>query len=69
MHVTVGRGLLAAAANAIWVGGFSWDDPTTVGAKASVALYHEMQNDIWDWKDLHSEWPLCGGDREHFSSC
>jgi non-lysosomal glucosylceramidase len=41
------------AANAMWVGGASFDDPLTAGAKASVLLYHELKNDIWDWKDLH----------------
>ncbi len=41
------------AANAMWVGGAGFDDPLTIGAKASVALYHERNKDIWDWKDLH----------------
>lgn len=37
----------------MWVGGASFDDELTVGAKASVSIYHEIQKDIWDWKDLH----------------
>ena len=41
------------AANAMWIGGASFDSPHTVGAKASVELYHSRKNDIWDWKDLH----------------
>jgi hypothetical protein len=36
------------------VAGASFDDPLTVGAKAVVNIYHtSMNNDIWDWKDLH----------------
>ena len=41
------------AANAMWVSAASFDDPLTVGAKAVVSVYHSMNNDIWDWKDLH----------------
>ena len=41
------------AANAMWIGGASFDSPHTVGAKASIELYHSRKNDIWDWKDLH----------------
>lgn len=38
---------------ALRVSGASFDDPLTVGAKAVVEIYHSMNNDIWDWKDLH----------------
>ena len=42
------------AANSIWIGGATLDSsPTTVGAKAVIKLYHNVKNDIWDWKDLH----------------
>ena len=42
------------AACAVWLGASLEDSDTlTVGSRAVVKLYHEIKNDIFDWKDLH----------------